>query len=683
MPLAAALVYWNALAGEFVWDDRFLIVDNPRVQSLARLPELLGNDYVFVAETELAYGYFRPVSSLSLAIDWAIWGANPFGFHLTNLILHAAASLLVCWLALGLGLGRGVAWAGGLLFAVHPIHAESVAWIAGRTDVLAFLGAGASLALFLRAEARREAGLGDRGARAGSLVLFALALAAKEMAAVVPLWIGYLIAREASPATPVLRLRRAVLGSWPWWAVLALYALVRFVLLDVETPEAPAEHGVGRALLSAAPTVARYLGWMAAPGDLSAYVQNPYVTRLDDPRLGLSLLILAGVAWLVLRLARSRPAAAPLGALLALSFAPILNLVRVAGPADMGAVMAERFAYLPSFPFVLLVALGAEAALSRIGAPRARRAIGAAALLAVAAPLAAMTVTRNRDWRDDLTLFRRETARTPDAPLLWTNLAGAWMRAGSPVEAERAIREAERLSPAAPWVIAVRAQWLTFAGRYEEALVLQERVVRLEGDGHALARNNLAFLYRMTGREERALEIVVDLVERLPSYPDPWLNLAEIERANGDVESAIASYRTVLDLRPGDLRAVEALAGLLAAQGEFAEAQETYLGALRGDASDARVWNNVAAVRLQSGDPSGALEAIERSLALDPASPRARFNRARLLSLVGRGDEASAILRELVGRPVSEEIRAAAEAELERQVSVGAERSDSMENRSP
>ena len=104
---------------------------------------------------------------------------------------------------------------------------------------------------------------------------------------------------------------------------------------------------------------------------------------------------------------------------------------------------------------------------------------------------------------------------------------------------------------------------------------------------------------------------------------------------------------------------------------------------LRGDGSDARVWNNVAAVRLQSGDPSGALEAIERSLALDPASPRARFNRARLLSLVGRENEASSILRELVGRPVNEEMRAAAEAELERQGSVGAERSDSMENRSP
>ena len=676
VPLAACLVYWNALGGGFVWDDRFLIVDNPRVQSLERLDELFTHDYVFVAETNLAYGYYRPLSGLSLALDYRAWGGDPFGFHLTNLLLHAAASLLVLFLSLGLGAGRGVAWVTAFLFALHPIHTEAVAWIAGRTDLLAFVFAGASFGLFLVEERRTgDARNGLRWLlRGGSLLCFALALLAKEMAAVVPLWIGAVAFFDRSVAerpssgnreSPFKRLLSALRATAPWLVILVLYAVARFLVLGVAAPGAPSEHSLSRTAWSAAPTIVRYLGWMAAPSELSAYRQNPYVTHLADPRSLFSLLLLGLGALALRRLARKDPAAPLFAALMLLSFAPILNFVRVAGPEDMGAVMAERFAYFPSFPFLLLAVSAGASLLAHFDSRRARRAVAAGFLLALTGWFGWRTIARNREWRDEVTFFERETARTANAPLLWTNLAQAEMRAGRPAEAERAIRTAERLSPGAPWVLAVRAQWLTLAGRFAEALAVQERVVRSLGPENALALNNRAFLERATGHADRALPTFRQLVSRLPSYPDPWLNIAEIERAEGNVEPAIAAYVRYLDLRPRDLRAVEALAGLFVAEQRFGEAEVSYSVALRGDLIDARIWNNIATVRLAAGDPAGALAAVEKSLAIDARSLRARFNRGKLLLLMGRPDEARELFASLAREAPGSAAGSAAQRELE------------------
>ena len=540
-----------------------------------------------------------------------------------------------------------------------------MAWIAGRTDVLAFLLAGASFGLFLL-HGRQAEVVRRRLALSGSLVLFALALLAKEMAAVVPLWIACVVFWRSAPAEAGARLRRALRVATPWLWIVALYAIVRFLVLDVSPPGAPAEHSLLRALASAPPTFLRYLSWMAAPGELSAYIQNPYVTRLSDPRLLGSFLGVALLALLVRQLSRRRPVTILLGAMLVVSFLPILNFVRIAGPADMGALMAERFAYLPSFVFLLMATTTAESLLGRLPRPGTRRALAAVGLGAVVALFAGRTVERNRHWRDEVTFFERETSRTPAAPLLWTNLAQAEMRAGRPAEAERAILRAERLTPQAPWVLAVRAQWLTLAGRFVEALPIQERVVRLERQGNALALNNLAFLRRSTGGADQALPILRDLTARLPSYPDPWLNTAEIERAEGNGEAAIASYVRYLDLRPRDLRAAEALSGLYAAERRFAEAEAVYEATLRGDSIDARIWNNIGAVRLLKDDIEGATEAVERALTIDPAYPRARFNLGKLLAVAGREAAGRAIFEALVREAPASDIGAAAARELAR-----------------
>lgn len=659
----AVAVFAGSLGAGFVWDDWFLIAENPRLQSVDHLPALFVEDYVFVPETNLAYGYYRPLTSLSFAADAAIWGVRPRGFHLTNLLLHALASLAAALLATRLGLGRGAAFACGLLFAVHPIHTESVVWISGRTDVLAFVLAGASLLAHLAA---RDTGRGDarrRGLRAASLLLFGLALLAKEMAAVLPLWLLCLEVGRAAPDPGRARGRPRWRAALPHFVVLALYLALRLLVLDLPGPGRPEAHSASLALATAAPTVVRYLGRLAWPSDLSAYLRNPYVEGWLDPRNLGALVLLALLGGAILALARRRPQAARLGAMLAVSFLPILNLPRIAGPADMGAPMADRFAYFPSFPFLALAALAAETAVAAAHRPRRAAVLAGLALLVLAGLGGAACAQQAEAWRDDETLFSRETTRTPDAPLLWTQLARARLRAGDLDGAGRALDRAEAIDPQGALPLAARAEWHVRRGEPELALPLQRRAVGDPGRSSPAARNNLAFLYRQTGRHDLALPILEALTRELPDYADPYLNLGHVRRALGDYDGAIRSLQRFCELRPRDLEGLDALARALGAAGRHDAGERIYLESIERMPGEPRLWNNLALLRAEAGDPAGARDALERALALAPHSPRARFNLALVLRDLGQEEAARALLAALAGElPDSPEGRAAADA---------------------
>jgi tetratricopeptide (TPR) repeat protein len=652
------VVYLNSLGGGFVWDDRYLIVENPRLRTWSGLVESWTNDYVFTAETNQSYGYYRPVAALSLWLDYRIWGPDPFGFHLTNVLLHALCAGLVVLACRRLGLAPTASALAGVLFAVHPLHVENVAWISGRTDVLAFLfGIVSLLAHFA---AKRDLARRPFGWHVLSLASFAAALLAKEMAAVVPLWIA---------AVELVRSPREVRGALRAAAghalVLVAYLVVRFAVLGIDGPEVPPSHGLGLALATAPWTILRYLAWLALPLAPAAYVQNPYVTSAADPRLWGAAAALALAGWALWRAGRRRREVRICALLLGLSFAPVLNLQRIAGPEDMGSPMAERFCYFPSFPFLALAGIAAAAGF----AATTRRPLARTALtLAVAAIVAAAAVrtwTRTPDWRDDRTLFERETRRTPTAPLLWTQLSHVALYEGRLDEADRHLARAEALAPEAVGVRALRAQWLVFAGRLAEALAIQQRVAATLGARNHAARNNLAFLYRATGSPERARPLLESLVASVPSYADPHFNLGAVRRAEGDLERAAAELRRYRELRPEDPRGLDALAEVEADRGRREAVEALYRDELARRAPNARTWNALAALRHRLGDSEGAREALERALEVDPRHGPSRFNLALILDEGGRRTEAIAHLERLRREAPGTEAGRAAAARLE------------------
>ena len=192
--ILTALVYANSLGNLFVWDDSWSIVDNGFIKSWKNLPLLFNRAYLtsfqdfgFLGERDIGSGEisYRPVATLSYFIDYSLWGLNPFGYHLTNLLLHLFNLVLLYFFAALLTKEKKTPLLAALLFGLHPLNSEAVAVISFREDLLAFLFFIASLICYMKLDAFR--GIKKGTIYIASLIFFLLALFSKEMALVLPL----------------------------------------------------------------------------------------------------------------------------------------------------------------------------------------------------------------------------------------------------------------------------------------------------------------------------------------------------------------------------------------------------------------------------------------------------------------------------------------------------------------
>jgi tetratricopeptide (TPR) repeat protein len=639
--LLAAIASLNTLRNGFVWDDQELIVGNDAVKSAGSLGKSLTRDFFAHRSDDLAYGYYRPLTTLSYAADYAAWRLRPAGFHATNVLLHAACAWLGTLLLLRLGLAAGAALTAGVLFAVHPIHVESVAWISGRTDLLSLFLALLSFLLFLRASDGGERPSKSRAALlvAASAALYAGALLAKEMSLVLLLWL-FLADRRA----PKRRLACTLRALAPYVAVTAGYLVWRFLALGVPVPSNQELQSPAAVALSAPITVARYLAWLAWPVAPSAYVQNPYVTSAGAARFLLPLGALSLLGLGAFRLARRSPHAALLGAMLAASFLPLLNIVRIAGPVDMGAVMAERFCYWPSLPFAALLGLAVSVAWA--DGIVWRRAGAALLVVAAATAGAAATWKRNGEWIDEVTFLRSSLERSPRATLLWNRLACQLTRENRLDEAREAVAAAKRIDAYDYHTVASQVFWLATSGRPEEAIPLQEGLARQLTRGRTEVLNNLAWLYRRAGRYDMAEEVLLGLVRDGRSSFDVEVNLGELYRARGDLSGAGLHLNEALRLNPDSIPVVEALAAVALSAGDYDRAEALQRKSLASDPANASLRNDLALTRFRRGDVRGAADLFARLVADEPAYVRARINYSECLHALGRTGEGISELNE-------------------------------------
>lgn len=450
---AAALAYVNSLGNGFALDDVPLVRDDPRIRSLSNLPGLLLEPYW--NEEGPASGLYRPLATVSFALNRAVLGAGPAGFHVVNVLAHATVSALLWAAARAAGAGRLASLLAGLLFALHPVHTEAVANVAGRAELLA--AAGALGAFLLHARARREeAGPRRWLAGAAAAALYLGGLLSKETAILAPL----LFALDDALARPRARGRRA--GGAPGAAYLGyLLALgvglflrsralggLRGAETAVFLDNPAAFEGTGTRISTALWVLARYAGLMLWPARLCSdysYDAVPSVRSPADPRLW------AGVAVLLLLLAASgaarragRPVA--IGAASFLVFLlPASNLLFPAG-----VLMAERLAYLPSAG----VCLAAGHAFSLLAGEGSRRRPsplrrGGAIVLAAAvlAALGARAMARNPVWRDNATLALNDVEIMPRSAKLQAGAGIAFHERGRLDEAEARYREAIGIYP--------------------------------------------------------------------------------------------------------------------------------------------------------------------------------------------------------------------------------------------
>jgi tetratricopeptide (TPR) repeat protein len=548
---ATAACFAGALRNQFVWDDWALV---------ARTVGFRGFDlrHLFWMFTTRHMTVYMPLPWLSYAVDYAVWGLNPLGYHLTNVLLHAAAATLFRGLARrvlaaslpgtgGAELELG-ATAAALAFALHPLRVESVAWISERRDVLAGLFFMPTLIWHWDAAAAR----GARRRTLLALSVAAYACAALSKASVAPLPAVLLL-------LDVYPLRR--LGAGRAGTAAVLVEKIPYVLIAAATAlmavyahastgslEPLSSYGAGSRVAQAVYGLGFYLSKTAVPTGLCALYPRPRSLGFLDARVLAGAAAVAACA-LVLRLAvPERRARLALWGVYAALLLPVLGFLQN-GPQ----AVALRYSYLSCLGWAILVGAAAARAsrAARAGGTGGRAAAGALALwlaLCVGATQAQLSV-----WRDDASLWSRVLALSPDSPDADENMAEALMRAGDWAGAEALARRALASAPAD------RAATLLLAS--------------------AEARQ---------GRLEPARAALVDALAAAPDWGEGRLLLGTILSQQGADDEALVQLRRAAELDPGSARALGAVGAALARRGRFEEAAAFFAAAARAAPDEPR-----------------------------------------------------------------------------------------------
>jgi tetratricopeptide (TPR) repeat protein len=437
---AVVITFGNTLSYGFVWDDHLLIGNSYFIRNWSELPRIFTSHF-WSGHAEWK-AYYRPLINVSYLVDYQIWGLRPLGYHLTNVLAHAAASLAVMWIGWLLFRSWLIGFAAALTFAVHPVHSQSVSFIAGRTDVIGTLFFLLSFGLYVT---WRESG--RRLAYLGSTAAFVLALLSKEMAVVLPLVLvayEWTFPRESERRAVAAVLRRV---SAPL-AALAIFIFVRvFFLSDMllERP-VPTTTEFGARLLSTF-TYASFYAWVTIlPFPVSPSQTARFVNSVLDPRFlaaAAGMAVLLGVTLLAARRAR---AVLFFCAWFWLTLAPSLavNLLPAATP-----IVADRFLYLPSVALCVILAMGLRwlaGEVRDIEVEQVRRApmVGFAMVIVVGAIL---TLWRNEYWKDDLRLYYRMADTDPQSLIAAVNLGLVHLNRLEAQEAKVNLERALALAP--------------------------------------------------------------------------------------------------------------------------------------------------------------------------------------------------------------------------------------------
>jgi tetratricopeptide (TPR) repeat protein len=597
----ALAVYIPAMRGGFAWDDSVQVMDNPLIKDPAGLRR-----FWFGAE---AMDYF-PLTFTTHWLEWRLWGPHAAGYHAFNVLLHAISAALV-WRVLRRLKVPG-AWLAGALFAVHPVAADSVAWISERKNTLSTALYLASVLAYLVWE--------DRGTRrwyGAAMLCFLLALLAKTSVVILPLVLLLCAWRRRGGIS-----RRDIARSVPFFALALALGLVTiwFQRHNAIHGMTVRSEGAASRLAASGWIIWFYLYKVLFPAGLCAIYPR---WRVDGASVAAYLplaLLAAGLIWLWMRrkgsgpfdTAQGRPepfdfahgpeqvegqrrmgGRAPLfaAAYFLIALLPVLGIVNM---LFMGlSLVADHFQYLAMIGVIAFAAaVLARAASARGWAGRA----GVAASVGCVVVLGVLTWNRAGLYGDEELLWQDNLARNPSAAV-WNAQGVARSYAGRHEQALECFDTAIRLKPDMAEAFVNRAAALEALGRFEDAVRDYDQALKLRpgdaatynGRGNALVRMN---------RPDDALKDYDAAIALRPGYGLAYYNRGNVHFNAGRLEQALLDYDQAIRFRP-----------------EYA-----------------RAWNNRAAVFARLGRGDDALRDFTQALALDPGNAGAWYNRARLYS---------------------------------------------------
>jgi tetratricopeptide (TPR) repeat protein len=627
--VATVLAYVPALRGGFIWDDDLYIVANRFLEEPGGLAEIWTGSTIH---------QYYPLTFTTFWIERRLWGVEPFGYHAVNVALHVANALLV-----GRLLGRLAvpgAWFIAALFALHPVHVESVAWAMERKNVLSGFFYLLAFAAYLRFAERRA--VRWYGAAMG---LFVAALLSKTVTATFPVAVFLALwYRQRRPPWSELRPLAPFVAVGLGFAGLTVW-LER---VNVGATGSDFALGFGERALLAARIFLFYAYKLLLPLRLT-FVYPRWTIDATAPAQYLPLVGVALVAAGVLVLHR-RVGPGPLAAVgfYGATIFPALGFFNVY--PFVFSYVADHFQYLASLGILALVPAAAAAAGRRVLArDQARRRLGHVVGAGVLVVLGTLTWRQGWIYRDEETLWRDTLAKNPDAWIAHNNLGVIVAEQGKHAEGIAHYRRVIALRPQYGTAYANLANALVAEGQVAEAVALYEQAARLEPE-NARTQHVLGLLLVERGRLADAARHLEAAVRAAPDEQPPRGHLAHVLSELGRHDEAIAQYEAALALDPEDVSLRYDFAVELAAAGRGEEAVAQYRAVIRRDPRHADAHNNLAVTLAAQGRTNAALAHYRAALASAPDDEVVRLNLARLFMRLGWAEEVLELLREGMAR---------------------------------
>jgi tetratricopeptide (TPR) repeat protein len=584
--------FFPALRNEFVdWDDYENLVNNASYRGL-------GWDQLRWMFTTFHLGHYQPLSWMTLGLDHLIWGTDPFGYHLTNLIIHAANAILfylVCRRLLsivfalppertrqpGLAIAAGLA---ALVFAVHPLRAESVAWVTERRDVLSALFFLASIDCYLRAQWPKQS-QSRRGWLSLALVACVLSLLSKATAVTLPLVLllfdvyplGRLPGRLTSWFKPDHR--HVLFEKLPFFMLAGVFGLIALSAQQHTGALRPVQqyflsHRVAQSFYG----VCFYLWKSLFPARLSPLYELPFDFAAWAPLFLFCGAAAVSITLVLYRVRRRWPG------LLASWLYYNLMLAPVSGVAQSGPQLAaDRYTYLSCLSWSLLLGGGFYYLSKSAGQSDGRRRLFVTSCtLAVPAVivLGTMAWQQTKVWRDTRTLWEHVIAVGPPSSIAFYNMGRMIEHEGDNGRAMEYYQRSLAVNPTLADAHHNLARLLARNGQPLEAMEHYRRALEVkprDADTH----NNLGLLLAMRGEIPAALREFQTAVEIDPNYGRAYFNMARVFARQGDVEKSVQSYRHALKVNPDEVEIHLGLGEALARQGQLEEAAAHFQEAIK------------------------------------------------------------------------------------------------------
>jgi tetratricopeptide (TPR) repeat protein len=639
--IAVFLAYRPSMTGGFILDDDRLIYDNDLIKASDGLQQFWC--------TTRADDYW-PATNSALWIEWRLWGMHPTGYHVTNLILHIIEALLI-WIILR-KLSIPGAFLAAIIFAVHPVNVESVAWIAQRKNTMAMLFFLLSILWYLKADMpAASVGMAPARRHGGpweldkihfphytlhshlwywlSLAAFVLAMLSKGSAVVLPMLLLGII-WWLRPLTRLDLMRTA-----PFFLFAAALAIVNVWFQTHGSGEVLRSASFLERLLGAGGVLWFYFNKALLPLNLY-FVYPQWHIMTGNPLWWLPLFAAMAVTAVLWRYRASwgRPFLFAWG-LFCVALAPVM------GFADVGfmksSLVADHYQHIAVIGLIALASAGWSAwhCLARSGTRRAATAVA----IAAAGAFMFLTWEQNQIYSNDVTLYRAALEKNPGFWMGHGNLANILSKAGRLKDAIAHYEQALALNPEYFDAHNNLSVILTQIGRPEEAIEHSKQALLLNSN-FAESRFNLGNAYNGAGQHEQAIKYYEQALRMKPNYPDAMNNMGLVLVEEGRFEEAIEYYRKALALRPDYADAHYNLGLALAQTGRPEEAIEHYTEALRIKSNFAEAHANLGLALFQTSRIWEGINHYREALRLKPDFIDAHNNLALALERIGQTEEA-------------------------------------------